>query len=90
MTSTGVSATGDMVTGTAVNYLVMGLPVATAASPVSGPACTGVVTQTTCVKLLMKGLPSANITSVATGVNPATGVPVTTPAAVSTAIKYIC
>ena len=83
MITTGVSATGDVVTGTAVNFLVHGLPIATLTSPVAGPMCAG-------VNKLVHGLPMANITSVATGANPITGVPVTTAAVVTTGINYIC
>lgn len=90
MITTGVSATGDIVTGTAVNFLVHGLPIATLTSPVAGPMCAGVLSVSTAVNKLVHGLPMANITSVATGANPITGVPVTTAAVVTTGINYIC
>lgn len=90
MVTTGTSVTGDIITGTAPNFLVKGLPVATMTSPVSGPACAGVIANTTAVTKLVNGLPLANITSVATGANPATGVPVTTSAMVTTGVNYIC
>lgn len=90
MVTTGTSVTGDLITGTAPTFLVKGLPVATMTSPVSGAACTGVVANTTAVTKIVNGLPLANVTSMATGVNPATGVPVTTSAMVTSGINYIC
>ena len=84
------SVTGDLITGTAPTFLVKGLPIATMASPVTGAACTGVIANTTAVTKIVNGLPMANITSMASGANPATGVPVTTSAMVTTGINYIC
>lgn len=89
MTTTGTTATGDIITGTCAKYLVKGMPVVTLTNPVSGPACAGVMVNTTAVNKVCMGLPVADVTAMANGANPATGVPVATAAAVSTAVNYL-
>lgn len=89
MTTTGTTATGDIVTGVCAKYLVKGMPIATLTNPVSGAACVGVLSNTTAVNKVCMGLPVADVTAMANGANPATGVPVATAAAVSTAVNYL-
>ncbi|MBO8416285.1 MAG: PAAR domain-containing protein [Proteobacteria bacterium] len=82
-TLANLTATGDVVTGpgSPVN-LVNGLPCACVGDLVSGPVVTGAITMTTAVNFLIKGRPAANLTAVVTGVNPMTGIPMTSALAV--------
>ncbi len=83
---TGHTGTGDTITAPGCStVLVKGKPVSCLGDSVSGTACTGVVAQNPNPKVLIKGLPVAKLTAVASGVNPASGVPVETPVAVATA-----
>ena len=50
---------------------------------VTGPVCTGSLAMSTAVTRLMAGRPVANITTQVVGVNPITGIPVTSVIAVS-------
>ena len=84
------TATGDIVTGPGMPLnLVNGLPVACMGDLVAGPVCVGAITLSTAVKHIVKGRPIANVTAMVTGVNPITGIPVTTPVAVSPNINRI-
>lgn len=89
MITTGTTATGDIITGTCANYLVMGMPVVTLTNPVAGPVCTGVMTSTTAVNKVIMGLPVADVTAVISGANTVTGVPLSTVAANTTATNYL-
>lgn len=89
MITTGTSATGDIITGTAVKLLINGLPAATLTAPVAGAACTGLVAASSAAKCIVNGLPVANITAGINGVNPATGVPIATTAINSSATSFI-
>lgn len=89
MITTGTSATGDIITGTNVKFLVKGMPVVTLTNPVAGPVCTGVMTSTTAVNKICMGLPLADVTAMVTGANTVTGVPMTTVAANTTAMNYL-
>lgn len=89
MITTGTTATGDIITGTCAKFIVKGMPVVALTNPVSGPACAGVMSNTTAVNKLCMGLPIADVTAMANGANPATGVPVATAAANSTAVNYL-
>lgn len=70
--------TGDAITGPGVpNVLIGGLPAAVAGDLVSGNACTGAIAMGS-PTVLIGGRPAARTTSQVTGVNPYSGVPVTT------------
>lgn len=76
------TATGDAITGPGVpNVLIAGQPAAVVGDTVSGNACTGAITMGS-TTVLIGGRPAARITSQVTGVNPYTGVLVTTAVAV--------
>lgn len=73
-----LTATGDAITGPgAATVLIENLPASVMGDMVSGAACTGTVTVGSPTVLIM-GRPAARVTSTVVGVNPATGVPVTT------------
>ena len=73
-----MTVTGDAITGPGVpNALIGGLPAAVVGDLVSGNACTGAVTVGS-PTVLIGGRPAARTTSQVTGVNPYSGVPVTT------------
>ena len=73
-----LTATGDAITGPgAATVLIENVPAACMGDLVSGPACTGSITVGSPTVLIM-GRPAARVTSTVVGVNPATGVPVTT------------
>ena len=75
---TDMTATGDIITGPgAATVLIESLPAAVMGDMVSGAACTGAITMGSPTVLIM-GRPAARVTSTVTGVNPVTGVPVTT------------
>ncbi len=83
-TLTNASATGDVITAVGMpNRLCGGLPVACVGDMVTGPVCTGSMAISTAVTRLMGGRPVANVTTQVVGVNPITGIPVTTAIAVS-------
>lgn len=83
-TLTNTSATGDVITAVGMpNRLCGGLPVACVGDLVTGPVCTGSMSISTAVTRLMGGRPIANVTTQVVGVNPITGIPVTTAIAVS-------
>jgi uncharacterized Zn-binding protein involved in type VI secretion len=73
-----ITATGDAITGPGVpNVLIGGQPAAVAGDTVSGIACTGAITMGS-PTVLISGRPAARVTSMVTGANPVTGVPVST------------
>ena len=73
-----LTATGDAITGPGVpNVLIENIPASVMGDLVSGAACVGSITQGS-PTVLIGGRPAARVTSVVTGANPATGVPVST------------
>ncbi len=73
-----MTATGDAITGPgAATVLIENVPAACMGDMVSGAACTGTITVGSPTVIIM-GRPAARVTSTVVGVNPATGVPVTT------------
>jgi uncharacterized Zn-binding protein involved in type VI secretion len=73
-----MTATGDPITGPGVpNVLIENLPASVVGDMVSGAACQGSITQGS-PTVLIGGRPAARVTSVVAGVNPASGVPVST------------
>ena len=72
------TATGDAVTGPgAPTVLVSNMPASCLGDAVAGAACTGAVTVGSATVLAMNR-PVTRVSSTVVGVNPATGVPVTT------------
>ncbi len=72
------TATGDTITGPGVpNVLIAGQPAAVVGDLVAGNACIGSITMGA-PTVLIGGRPAARVTSQVTGVNPYSGVPVTT------------
>lgn len=72
------TATGDTITGPGVaTVLIGGMPAAVMGDLVAGNACTGAITVGS-PTVLIGGRPAARVTSQVTGVNPYSGVPVTT------------
>jgi uncharacterized Zn-binding protein involved in type VI secretion len=75
---TDITATGDIVTGPGIpTVLVEAMPAAVMADMVDGSVCVGSIMEGSPTVLVM-GLPAARVTSVVVGVNPETGVPVST------------
>lgn len=73
-----ITVTGDTITGPgAPVVLIGGQPAACVGDLVAGNACTGAITMGSATVLIL-GRPAARVTSQVTGVNPYTGVPVTT------------
>jgi uncharacterized Zn-binding protein involved in type VI secretion len=73
-----ITATGDAITGPgAANVLIASMPASVVGDTVSGAACTGAITMGS-MTVLIGGRPAARVTSMVTGVNPASGVPVST------------
>ncbi len=73
-----MTATGDPITGPGVpNVLIENMPASVVGDMVSGAACQGSITQGS-PTVLIGGRPAARVTSVVAGVNPASGVPVST------------
>ena len=73
-----MTATGDAITGPGVpTVLIENLPASVMGDMVSGAACQGSITQGS-PTVLIGGRPAARMTSVVAGVNPVTGVPVST------------
>jgi uncharacterized Zn-binding protein involved in type VI secretion len=72
------TVTGDTITGPGVaTVLIGGMPAAVMGDLVAGNACTGAITMGS-PTVLIGGRPAARVTSQVTGVNPYSGVPVTT------------
>lgn len=89
-TLTGVSATGDMITGPgAPLFLVNGLPASCMGDAVTGVACTGVISSSMHPTMLILGRPVASLTCSVTGANPVTGIPVATTEAVSVGLSFL-
>jgi len=83
MTLTNLTATGDVISGPGgLTTLVKGLPVACVGDAVAGSVCTGVISGTLS-KTIVKGRPVATLGAPVTGVNPITGIPVSTVCAVT-------
>lgn len=77
-TLTKLTVTGDPIVSPGVpNVLIGGLPAACIGDLVSGAAVVGNIT-TASATVIIGGRPAARITSQVVGVNPASGVPVTT------------
>ncbi len=73
-----LTVTGDAITGPgAPTVLIAGVPAACLGDAVAGNACTGAITMGS-PTVLICGRPAARVTSQVTGVNPYSGVPVTT------------
>ena len=73
-----MTATGDPITGPGVpTVFIENLPASVVGDMVSGAACQGSITQGS-PTVLIGGRPAARVTSVVVGVNPASGVPVST------------
>lgn len=73
-----MTATGDSIVGPGVpTVMIENVPAAVLGDQVSGAACVGAITMGS-TTVLIGGRPAARVTSVVTGVNPASGVPVTT------------
>jgi uncharacterized Zn-binding protein involved in type VI secretion len=77
---TDITLTGDTITGPGVpNVLIGGMPASVVGDTVSGSVCVGAVMMGS-PTVLIGGRPATRITSNVVGVNPETGVPVTTAA----------
>lgn len=73
-----MTASGDAITGPGVpTVLIESIPASVMGDMVSGAACQGSITQGS-PTVLIGGRPAARVTSVVAGVNPITGVPVST------------
>ncbi len=73
-----LTVTGDIITGPGVPTVIIGyLPASVVGDFVSGAACTGTIVLGS-MSVLTGGRPAARLTSQVTGVNPASGAPVTT------------
>lgn len=73
-----MTATGDAITGPgAPTVLIENVPAACLGDMVSGAACVGSIAQGSAT-VLIAGRPAARVTSVVSGVNPVSGVPVST------------
>lgn len=73
-----LTATGDAITGPgAPTVLIENIPAACIGDLVSGAACVGSIAQGSAT-VLIAGRPAARVTSTVSGVNPASGVPVST------------
>jgi uncharacterized Zn-binding protein involved in type VI secretion len=72
------TATGDVITGPGMpTVLILSQPAAVLGDTVTGNVCTGAITMGS-PTVLIGGRPAARVTSQVTGVNPYSGVPVTT------------
>lgn len=90
MTLANATATGDVIVGPgAVTVLVKGLPVACMGDAVTGAVCMGAITVSPSPNKIMKGRPVAVMTSTVVGVNPVTGIPVTTVCAITPNVNDI-
>ena len=75
---TDTTASGDVITGPGMpTVLIGGMPAACLGDSVSGAACTGAIVMGS-PTVLIGGRPAARMTSQVAGVNPITGVPVST------------
>lgn len=73
-----LTVTGDAITGPGVPTVLIGnMPASVVGDLVSGAACTGAVVMGS-TTVMIGGRPAARVTSQVTGVNPASGAPVTT------------
>lgn len=73
-----ITATGDAITGPGVpTVLIAGLPASVVGDLVAGTVFSGSITMGS-VTVLIGGRPAARVTSMATGVNNQSGVPMTT------------
>lgn len=89
-TLVNTTATGDIVTGPgAPTNIINGLPCACLGDAVVGPVVTGAITVTTAVTYIVKGRPVANLTSVVSGVNPITGVPMASALAICPSVNRV-
>ncbi len=87
---TSLTATGDNVVGPgSPKVLCGGKPVVTMGASVNGAACVGTAAMSPNPKVLVGSKPVLHLTSQATGSNPATGAPVTTPIAQTPAVKTL-
>ncbi len=76
------TATGDAITGPGVpNVLIGGMPASVMGDAVAGNACSGAIMMGS-PTVLIGGRPAARVTSQVMGVNPYSGVPVSTVVAV--------
>ncbi len=83
---TAATATGDTVVGPgSPTVLCGGKPVVTMGASVTGAACVGTAAMSPNPQVLVENKPVLHLTSQATGSNPATGAPVTTPIAETSA-----
>ncbi len=83
-TLTNATATADVVVAVGMpNRLCNGIPIACIGDMVTGAVVTGTLAVSTAVTRVMAGRPIGNITSQVVGVNPITGIPVTTAIALS-------
>lgn len=90
MTLTNTTATGDVISGPgAPTMLVKGMPAACMGDLVTGAACTGSVAASLSPNKIVLGRPVACMTSPVAGVNPVTGVPVSTVCAVTPNVNDI-
>ena len=72
------TVTGDAITGPGVpTVMIASMPASVVGDLVSGAACTGAITMGS-FTVLIGGRPAARVTSLVAGVNPASGVPVST------------
>jgi len=73
-----MTVTGDAITGPGVpTVLIANMPASVMGDLVSGGVCVGSITMGS-PTVLIGGRPAARVTSVVTGANPVTGVPVST------------
>jgi uncharacterized Zn-binding protein involved in type VI secretion len=73
-----IAVTGDAITGPGVPTVLIGsIPASVLGDVVSGAVCVGAVSMGS-TTVMIGGRPAARVTSQVTGVNPITGVPVTT------------
>ena len=87
---TAKTATGDNVVGPGSPMLLSnGKPVVAMGASVTGAACVGAAAASPNPKVLSSNKPVLHLTSQATGSNPATGAPVTTPIAQSPSMKTL-
>ena len=76
---TDLTVTGDVVTGPGIPTVLIGnLPAAVMGDMVSGTVCVGALVSGCAMTVLISGRPAARVTTMASGANPITGVPVTT------------
>ena len=87
---TAQTGTGDTVVGPgSPKVLCGGKPAVTMGASVTGAACVGTAAMSPNPQVLVEGKPVLHLTSQATGSNPATGAPVTTPIAQSPDMKTL-